>query len=98
MESTIQNYVNGLPVDENLGRAWPNYVSGSHDGSRCASRFGHQLVDAMNMVVMMLQGSPITYYGAEIGMEDYKKEIAGLNNLFRTPMQWDTTENAGKQY
>ena len=47
----------------------------------------------MNMVIMMLQGTPITYYGDEIGMEDYDKasesEPDPKRNLYRTPMQWD---------
>lgn len=84
-----------------LGRAWPNYNIGNHDNPRAASRFGHKLLDAMNMVIMMLQGSPITYYGDEIGMEDYDKasesEPADERNPYRTPMQWNgNSENAGK--
>jgi glycosidase len=28
------------------------------------------MVDAMNMIYMLLPGTPITYYGEEIGMVD----------------------------
>ena len=84
-----------------LGNAWPNYNIGNHDNSRVATRFGHKLMAAMNMVIMMLQGSPITYYGDEIGMEDYNAASSNAEvpkrNLYRTPMQWDTTNHAGKQ-
>ena len=90
-------------MENPLGRAWPNYNIANHDHSRAASRFGNKLLDAMNMVIMMLQGSPITYYGDEIGMEDYDKasetEPDPKRNLYRTPMQWDgSSEYAGKYY
>ena len=40
-----------------------------------------------------MPGSPILYYGDEIGMGD---DITQADrNGVRTPMQWDTTENAG---
>ena len=52
----------------------------------------------MNMVIMMLQGSPITYYGDEIGMSDSDKisNPDEKRDPYRTPMQWDDTTNAGK--
>lgn len=83
-----------------LGRAWPNYNIGNHDNPRAANRFGTKLLDAMNMVIMMLQGSPITYYGDEIGMEDFdqtqgQSSTADKRDPYRTPMQWDNTSNAG---
>ena len=80
-----------------LGKPWPNFNIGNHDNSRAASRFGHKLLDAMNMVIMMLQGSSVTYYGDELGMEDYDavSNNGDKRNLYRTPMQWDTPANAG---
>ncbi|XP_063610821.1 maltase A3-like [Penaeus indicus] len=49
---------------------WPNWVIGNHDNSRVASRLGSDLVDALNMLILLLPGTPVTYYGEEIGMED----------------------------
>lgn len=40
----------------------PNWVLGSHDHSRLASRLGSELVDAMNTISLMLPGTSITYY------------------------------------
>lgn len=37
---------------------------------RVSNRFGEDLVDAMNIIYMLLPGTPITYYGEEIGMKD----------------------------
>ncbi len=55
--------------------AWPNFNVGNHDKSRVASRVGEELVDAVNMVYMLLPGSPITYYGEEIGMQDLQESL-----------------------
>jgi len=84
------------PRTSPIGKAWPNYNIGNHDNPRAANRFGTKLLDAMNMVIMMLQGSPITYYGDEIGMSDNDKiKNPDERDPYRTPMQWDDTSNAG---
>jgi maltose alpha-D-glucosyltransferase/alpha-amylase len=46
-----------------------------------------------NSLLFTLPGSPIVYYGDEIGMGDdiWLKDRDGV----RTPMQWDRTKNAG---
>ncbi|GAB0089226.1 uncharacterized protein DMENIID0001_037380 [Sergentomyia squamirostris] len=49
-----------------------NWVLGNHDRPRVASRFGKDLVDVMNMLVQTLPGVAVTYYGEEIGMEDFR--------------------------
>ncbi|XP_048773501.1 maltase A3-like [Ostrea edulis] len=64
---------------------WPNFVIGNHDNSRVANRFGVEMIDAFNMLLLTLPGTPTSYYGEEIGMRDtfysYKetKDPAGLN-------------------
>ena len=53
----------------------------------------------MNMIAMLLPGTPINYYGEEIGMEDSldsKFIDRGNRNGFRTPMQWSNETNAGE--
>merc|ERR1711953_324995 len=55
------------------------------DSSRVASRLGSSRVKAMNMILMLLQGTPLTYYGEEIGMVD----------AARAPMQWSADAQAG---
>jgi alpha-glucosidase len=58
---------------------------GNHDNSRVATRFGAELVDAINMITLLLPGTPLTYNGEEIGMEDtdvsweQTKDTVGLN-------------------
>ncbi|GLH11384.1 Maltase 2 [Gryllus bimaculatus] len=43
---------------------------GNHDNHRAASRYGRELVDGLNMMVLLLPGVAVTYNGEEIGMED----------------------------
>ena len=41
---------------------------GNHDNPRISSRFGEDLVDALNMFTTLLPGTAVTYYGEEIGI------------------------------
>ena len=44
--------------------------TGSHDVGRVSDRIGHEFVDAFNMLLLTLPGTPTTYYGEEIGMRN----------------------------
>ncbi|MFH1359742.1 MAG: maltose alpha-D-glucosyltransferase [Candidatus Omnitrophota bacterium] len=50
-------------------------------------------VELMNILLFSLVGSPIIYYGDEIGMGD--NYYLGDRNGVRTPMQWSPDKNAG---
>ncbi len=50
-------------------------------------------IELMNGLLMSLPGTPIIYYGDEIGMGD--NVYLGDRNGVRTPMQWDGGWNAG---
>ena len=47
----------------------------------------------MNALLLSLPGTPILYYGDEIGMGD--NYYLGDRNGVRTPMQWSADRNAG---
>ena len=47
----------------------------------------------MNVLLFAMPGTPIIYYGDEIGMED--DYYLGDRNGVRTPMQWSPDRNAG---
>jgi len=79
LKTSIENYMEALPND-----AWPNFCIGRHDSQRAASRFGSEKAGALNMILMLLQGTPFTYYGEEIGM-----------TMVGGPMQWNAEANAG---
>src|ERR1043165_273369 len=88
---------------------WPNWVLGNHDGSRVASRIGPAQARVAAMLLLTLRGTPTIYQGEEIGMADvpiptqcvrdpWEKNVPGLGlgrDPERTPMQWDTSANAG---
>ncbi|WP_119066411.1 alpha-amylase family glycosyl hydrolase [Aggregatilinea lenta] len=88
--------------------AWPNYVLGSHDKPRLASRFGPQAVRLAAMLLLTLRGTPTLYNGEELGMAngdvppDRMQDPQGLNigpdksrDPYRTPFQWSAAPYAG---
>jgi len=90
-----------------LPGAWPNYVLGNHDEPRIASRIGSSQARIAMMLLLTLRGTPTLYYGDEIGMHDadippervqdpLAKGIPDIGrDPVRTPMQWDSSQNAG---
>jgi maltose alpha-D-glucosyltransferase / alpha-amylase len=50
-------------------------------------------IKLMNSLLLSMPGSPIVYYGDEIGMGD--NVFIGDRNGVRTPMQWSPDRNAG---
>lgn len=89
--------------------AWPNWVIGNHDEHRITTRLGPAQARTAMMMLLTLRGTPTIYYGDEIGMLDvpippekvqdpWGKRVRGLGlgrDPQRTPMQWDTSSNAG---
>jgi alpha-glucosidase len=94
---------------------WPVYVLSNHDIVRAYVRYGDgvhndAIAKLMAGLYLTLRGTPIMYYGEEIGMtnndpkrrEDVKDPIGRLGwpkekgrDGERTPMQWNTSANAG---
>ncbi len=50
-------------------------------------------IELMNVLLYSLPGTPVMYYGDEIGMGD--NIFLGDRNGVRTPMQWTSARNAG---
>ncbi len=50
-------------------------------------------IELMNMLLLSLPGTPVIYYGDEIGMGD--NYYLGDRDGVRTPMQWSPDRNAG---
>lgn len=102
--SHIDEYEGALPQN-----GWPNWVLGNHDQPRIGTRVGKEQMRVAAMLLLTLRGTPTLYYGDEIGMtnvhipKDEIQDPQGLNmpdldlsrDPSRTPMQWNTTENAG---
>jgi alpha-glucosidase len=99
----------------NAASGWPTFVISNHDIVRSYDRYGDgkhndQIAKVMAGLYLTLRGTPIMYYGEEIGMkttpptrkEDVKDPIGRTGwpkekgrDGERTPMQWDESENAG---
>jgi len=87
--------------------AWPNYVLGNHDDHRILTRYGKEQARIAAMLLLTLRGTPILYYGDEIGMSDVEipfdkvQDPAGIRQSGqgrdpnRTPMQWSGDHQAG---
>src|SRR5688500_19309007 len=54
---------------------------------------GRRQIELMNAPLMSMPGTPIIYYGDEIGMAD--NVYLGARNGVRTPMQWSDDKNSG---
>ncbi len=100
---------------EESSKEWPVYVISNHDMERSYNRFGDgkhndQIAKVMAGMYLTLRGTPIMYYGEELGMENNDpkrkedvKDPLGVSGWpqnkgrdgERTPMQWDNTQNAG---
>ena len=104
VRTTISEYMAALPPG-----AWANWVLGNHDNARIASKVGTRQAPVAAMLLLTLPGTLTMYYGEEIGMtnvpiapEDVKdpaeKNQPGIGmgrDPERTPMQWDSSPNAG---
>jgi alpha-glucosidase len=94
---------------------WPVFVISNHDIDRSYNRYGdgkhnEEIAKLMAAFYLTLRGTPIMYYGEELGMENNnaksKEEVKdpqgklGWPNEIgrdgeRTPMQWSDATNAG---
>lgn len=91
IKNGIFEWLNNMPEGETA-----DWVAGSHDHSRVATRVGVEKIHIVNTVVLTLPGASVTYYGEEIGMEDNKGFVVTDNrDPNRTPMQWNNGVGAG---
>jgi len=99
----------------NASGGWPVFLIGNHDMARSNNRYGDGIHDdaiakLMAALYLSLRGSPILYYGEEIGMQNNdpksKEEVRDPQGKIgwptekgrdgeRTPMQWTPGLNGG---
>jgi alpha-glucosidase len=101
---TVNTYDSQLPEGE-----WGNYVLGSHDVQRLASRYGSEArARVAAMLLLTLRGTPTLYNGDELGMvngdiQEHEVQdpqgknlgVAMTRDVCRTPFQWDNTPYGG---
>jgi alpha-glucosidase len=87
----------------------PVYCLGNHDQPRLASRLGIRQARSAAVLQLSLPGMPVIYYGDELGMTDVVIGPEDIRDTFelrvpgkglgrdpeRSPMQWNTSKNAG---
>ncbi|KAJ8250646.1 hypothetical protein COCON_G00225680 [Conger conger] len=98
--SLVNRWMTNMPKGK-----WANWVVGNHDKPRIASSAGRAYTRVINMLLLTLPGTPTTYYGEEIGMENVNvTEIQDPFGKFnpnasrdpqRSPMQWNAEPYAG---
>ncbi|OWK56922.1 Neutral and basic amino acid transport protein rBAT [Lonchura striata] len=84
----VNSWMKNMPAGK-----WPNWAVGSPNAARISTRVGKEYINVMNMLLLTLPGTPVTYYGEEIGMENIASENPTLPE--KSPMQWDGEVNAG---
>jgi alpha-glucosidase len=102
-------------AEVNAAAGWPTFVISNHDIPRSYDRYGDgkhndEIAKLMAALYLTLRGTPIMYYGEEIGMkttpptrqEDVQDPIGRKGwpeekgrDGERTPMQWNDSANAG---
>jgi alpha-glucosidase len=77
------------------GEAWPVWTGSNHDAGRLATRWAAgdpARTRAALMMLLTLRGTPVLYYGDEIGLTDGPvtdlRDHAGGRDGCRTPMPW----------
>ena len=92
--------------------AWPVWTASNHDAGRLASRWcggDERKVRCALLILLALRGTPVLYYGDEIGLPDVDvprqriRDPVGLRtrpekrgrDRCRTPMHWDSSAGAG---
>ncbi len=95
----MENYIR---IDTKVRAGKGGYIcipSGNHDMPRIARRLNVPEIKMAFAFLLSMPGIPFIYYGDEIGMK-YRENIPSIEGGFertgaRTPMQWDSTLNAG---
>ena len=104
-------------VENNPVGGWPCFALNNHDQRRVPSRYdlpagttGDDMARITAALLLTLRGTPILYYGEELGMQNNDpKRVEDVQDIIgkkgwpkekgrdgeRTPMQWDASVNAG---
>ena len=93
VEKYMENY------NKAAGRGLICIPSGNHDMDRLARHLHGKELKVAFAFLLSMPGAPFLYYGDEIGMR-YVEGLASVEGGYnrtgsRSPMQWDSTTNAG---
>jgi glycosidase len=74
---------------------WPSWALTSWVHPRVGSNVDAKLARSLEALLLMLPGTPIVFYGDEIGMLDVNTTGRPVIDN-KAPMQWDSTKMAGR--
>ena len=63
LKTALDAFSSGLPA-----RAWPAFSLSANPAFRVARTQGADMVDALNMLTLILPGTPLPLFGEELGM------------------------------
>lgn len=86
----IGDYLDKVPDGK-----WPSWALTSWIHKRVRGNVPAQLAKSLNVLLLTLPGTPIVFYGDEIGMKDVES-IEYPNDTNKSPMQWNNKISAGR--
>ncbi|KAL8564649.1 hypothetical protein ACOMHN_004143 [Nucella lapillus] len=90
----VRQWIDSMPSDR-----WANWLGGTDSSPRMIDRLGEKAIRPFLILIMLLPGTPVLYYGDEIGMSgvpiDFEVQAGQRSLSMRSPMQWDNTSYAG---
>jgi glycosidase len=105
VENIIKSTFN-LTKSSKLSNPWNAWVTGNHNVRRLATRMGHNLTDAINMIAFLSpRSTPIVFYGDEIGIEDRTSNLDTISprtnsnhnyqesGFYGSVMQWNSNSS-----
>ena len=88
-KKVITEYINNLSEGN-----WPSWALTSWVHSRVGSNVDGKLARSLEALLLTLPGTPIVFYGDEIGMRNVNvTDNPAVDN--KAPMQWNSSKNAG---
>ena len=86
----IDGYFNDVPEGK-----WPSWALTSWVHKRVGSNVPPKLAKSLNVFLLFLPGTPVVFYGDEIGMKDVSSNKYP-NDTNKSPMQWESKTSAGR--
>ncbi|XP_028409885.1 neutral and basic amino acid transport protein rBAT-like [Dendronephthya gigantea] len=74
---------------------WPSWALTSWVHGRVGSNIDSKLAKSLEALLVLLPGTPIVFYGDEIGMQNVNNGKNLKVDENKAPMQWEDTKNAG---
>ena len=86
----ITDYIKQLSKDN-----WPSWALTSWVHGRVGSNVDGKLAKSLEALLLTLPGTPIVFYGDEIGMMNVNNTGNTAEDINKAPMHWDSSKNAG---